>query len=123
MRFLLVILLSVSTSLYGWSGILAEHIEEQCHKVEGEHHDESLADHEKEHHTTPGHETHDSEKDCEPEHCSDHCNLCHASAPGIVNLSPENPHLRSPLLNEVSLADLVQPASVSLRPDTPPPKA
>ncbi|MDA0345924.1 MAG: hypothetical protein O3C43_17710 [Verrucomicrobia bacterium] len=123
MRLLLVIFLSVSTSLYGWSGVLAEHIEEQCHKVEGEHHDESLADHEKEHHDTPGHETHDSENDCEPEHCSDHCGICHVSAPAVVNVSPENPHLRAPLLNEVSRGDLGQPASISLRPDTPPPKA
>jgi hypothetical protein len=123
MRILLVILLSLSTSLYGWSGVLAEHIEEQCHKVEGEHHDESLADHEKEHHATAGHETHDSEKDCEPEHCSDHCSFCHASAPAIVNVSPEHSCNRTPLLKELSLGDLQQPASISLRPDTPPPKA
>ena len=122
MRILLVLLLSFSTSLYGWSGSLAEHIEEQCHVVQGEHHNESLADHEEEHHATAGHESHDSDKDCEPEHCSDHCSLCHATAPGLVNVSAENHSQRSPLLNEVSLTDLEKPASISLRPDTPPPK-
>ena len=123
MRILLAIVLSLSTSLYGWSGSLAEHIEEQCHVIQGEHHEESLADHEEEHHATQGHESHDSDKDCEPKHCSDHCNFCHASAPGFVNVLPENAHLRTPLLKRESLGDLEKPASISLRPDTPPPKA
>jgi hypothetical protein len=123
MQKLLVILLSLSTSLYGWGGSLAEHIEEQCHVVQGEHHEESLADHEEEHHATAGHESHDSENDCEPEHCSDHCGLCHVSATGFVSLTAENSCQRSPLLKEVSSGELEKMASIATRPDTPPPKA
>ena len=61
MRLILVILLSISTSLYGWAGSLTAHIEEQCHVVEDEHHEESLSDHEEAHHATPGQEQHDAE--------------------------------------------------------------
>lgn len=123
MRLLVVILLSISTSLSGWAGSLTAHIEEQCHVVEGEHHEESLSDHEEAHHATPGHEQHDAEDDCEPEHCSDHCNVCHTSAPGCVTASAESKALDDPLRKGVSIRDQDKLSSISLRPDTPPPKA
>ena len=102
---------------------MTAHIEEQCHVVEDEHHEESLSDHEEAHHATPGHEQHDAEADCEPEHCSDHCNVCHTSATASVISSTEHKALVDPLRNDVSIGDQDELSSISLRPDTPPPKA
>lgn len=119
----MVILLSVSTSLYGWAGSLTEHIEEQCHVVEGEHHAESLAEHEEAHRATPGHEQHDGEDDCAPEHCSEHCNICHTSAPGCITASGDYKALEDPLRKGVLMGGQDRLSSVSFLPDTPPPKA
>jgi hypothetical protein len=123
MRLFLITLLSISTSFYGWSGSLANHIQEQCHVVKGEHHTESLAAHEKAHHEAAGHESHDSKKDCEPEHCSDHCTVCHVSMSGIVNAGSETQVNHLSIRNDKVSMELEKISSISLRPDTPPPKA
>lgn len=123
MRLLFAVIISLSTSLNGWSGGMASHIEEQCHLVQGEHHDESLAAHEKAHHATPGHESHDSKKSCEPEHCSDHCTICHVSISGFICLNPVVRVRNAASQDEKIATDLEKLSSISLRPDTPPPKA
>ncbi|MDG2170011.1 MAG: hypothetical protein P8L44_19045 [Opitutales bacterium] len=122
MRILLVMILSLLIPLYGWSTGMTKHIDEQCHIVEGEHHEEAMADHKDEHHASPDHETHDEDEDCGPDHCSDHCGICHVSTNGFVTMTAEHACHRSPLLKEVSSGNLDKLASIATRPDTPPPK-
>ena len=93
MRILLVMILSLLIPLYGWSTGMTKHIDEQCHIVEGEHHEEAMADHKDEHHASPDHETHDEDEDCGPDHCSDHCGICHVSTNGFVTMT--NLHMGS----------------------------
>lgn len=123
MRLFIAITLCFATSLYGWTGTLTAHIEEQCHVVEGEHHDEALVDHIDEHQHDSEHTNHEEDDDCQPEHCSDHCGICHVSATGFVIMAPQNACHGSPFLKEVSSRELVKLASIATRPDTPPPKA
>ena len=123
MRLSIAIILCFATTLYGWTGTIAAHIEEQCHVVEGEHHEEALADHVDDHHHDAEEASHEDEDDCKPEHCSDHCRTCHVSSLGFISLIEHREQDRSPALKEFSANDLDTPDSIAARPDTPPPKA
>ena len=123
MRIILALLLSVSITLYGWPGSLSEHAEEQCHIDEGKHHNEALGGHVNGSDDHCAQESHDSEEDCQPEHCSDHCNLCHVAMIGFIGSSADGSIQRMPYHKEHSKGQPEKLTSVLVRPDTPPPKA
>ena len=124
MRLLLVMILALSTTVYGWSGVLANHVDEECHLDNGKHHDQEVAYHKDACEDACSARSHETDNDCQPEHCATHCSNClipvAQNASFVASITDLN---RPAALEKLPIPDREALSSIAERPDTPPPKA
>jgi hypothetical protein len=110
MRLLLVMILALSTTVYGWSGVLANHVDEECHLDNGKHHDQEVAYHKDACEDACSVRSHETDSDCQP---------VAQNASFVASITDLN---RPAALEKLPIPDREALSSIAERPDTPPPK-